>query len=358
MRAAIAANAFQAWAQENRLMNSDFPVQIASQVEERDEVFDALKISAASESILRSKHLAFVGFNDARNEVIAFTNKVITAKDQKILPQTFGDEVTVRYVQGGLASAGVPSSGCVNEPYTLTSSGKYSCGSSVHPARHIGAGTLGALVRDQSGTLFGLSNNHVSGLCSYASEGEKILAPGHPDILAGGLDPFTIGYHHKSLPLIPGTPDNVNIFENRDAAIFKIANADWVSSMQGALYDTPSTIAAIQPGQAIEKVGRTTGHTKGTVICQMVGAFSCNYIVPGIGASVAFFSPVFVAQGIGGAVFSEPGDSGSIVVAELDGDRFAVGLLFAGDKSGHTFILPLEPILTNLGVTLVSGHNV
>lgn len=127
--------------------------------------------------------------------------------------------------------------------------------------------------------------------------------------------------------------------------------------MPGSVYDTPGITVDLAAGQQVEKVGRTTGHTTGRVIGQMAGPYQVGYSVPGVGPAVAFFDPVFVIQG-NNAPFSQPGDSGSLITAMIGTDRYAVGLVFAGDQQGLAYALPLSPILTTLNVTLVTGHNV
>lgn len=255
-----------------------------------------------------------------------------------------------------MAHAGSPTPPGVQHPYVYAN-GKYACGGSIHPARNFGCGTMGCVVTEANGDIFGLSNKHVTGLCNYAHEGEKILAPGHGDITAGGIDPFTIGYHHRSLPMVNGVPDNVDILANRDAAIIRIADPSKVSSMQGSAYDTPGLAGDLAAGQQVEKVGRTTGHTTGTVIGQMAGPYQVAYTVPGIAQAFAFVDPVFVIQGNNGP-FSQPGDSGSLITAMMGTDRVALGLVFAGDQQGLAYAFPLRPILTTLNLTLVTGHHV
>lgn len=357
MRAKEAALAFKAWAQENHLLGREFPVDLGVPDQERDELFDSLQISGMSEQILRARHLNAVAFNEDKREVVVLTARKISQREQKVLPKQFGDNVTVRYEHGGSAQAGLPTGGLVHSAYVVRVNQRYACGGSIHPARHIGAGTLGCLVKDAGGALFGLTNNHVSGLCNYAHAGEKILAPGHLDIDATGIDPFTIGYHSSALPMVGGVPDNVDVTQNRDAALIKITDEALVTSFQGNQYDTPAVVSPMTPGQQVEKVGRTTGHTHGVVVGQLVGPFPVTYQIPGVGTQIAFFDDVFVIKGLSG-VFSQPGDSGSLITSDSVGTRKAVGLLFAGDTQGMTYALPLEPILTTFGVAIVSGHNV
>jgi hypothetical protein len=186
--------------------------------------------------------------------------------------------------------------------------------------------------------------------------GEKILAPGHLDVEANGLDPFTIGFHYKSHQMVSGVPDNVDVVSNSDAALIRLVDENSLTSKQRAHYDTPEKTQPIQPGFKVSKVGRTTDLTHGYVIAQLAGPFPVTYNVSGVGSTISYFDPVFVVQGDSGP-FAAPGDSGSLVVAELNGEKYAVGLVFAGDTHGLSYVLPLMPILDNLKVSLVSGHN-
>jgi hypothetical protein len=158
---------------------------------------------------------------------------------------------------------------------------------------------------------------------------------------------------------------NIEPKEKLDAAIFRIRDEGLVTSYQGQAYDTPAATGPLVPGMMVEKVGRTTGHTKGQVISQMYGAFPVNYTAAlyGFNGSV-LFEPVFCIVG-NGSIFSDSGDSGSLITSvDANGNRIAVGLVFAGMPDVNapggklTLALPLEPVLNQLGVTLVSGHNV
>lgn len=356
MTAETVALSLKAWAQEKHLLANDCLVGAIAEGDVREQIFGGNQVAAYSETILRRRGLNGIAFNNARNEVIVFTHRAVAQKDKKILPDSVEQAVSIRYVHGGIAQAGTNTPSGVQYPYVVNN-GFYACGGSIHPARHFGCGTLGCLLKDANGEIFGLSNNHVTGLCNYAHDGEKILAPGHGDITANGIDPFTIGYHRRSLPLVNGVPDNVDILANRDAAIIKIANPALVSSMQGAMYDTPGTAIDIAPNHQVEKVGRTTGHTTGIVIGQMAGPHQVGYSVPGVGQAVAFFDPVFVIQGNNGP-FSQPGDSGSLITVKMGNDRHAAALVFAGDQQGFSYALPLRPILATLNLSLVTGHNI
>lgn len=320
--------------------------------------------------LLRSKQIQSIGFNESSGEIQVFLRRSAPSKKRaQILPATVGN-IRITYRQGTQNPIGhAPSLPFAQPPYTIRQSlnkqNHFACGGSISVGNNREAGTLGCLVKDSGGTIYGLSNNHVTGSCSYAEVDLPIVAPGIIDVAAGGLHPFTIGFHFKALKLVAGAPGNVNHKDNRDAAIFKIANPLSVTSYQGTVYDTPSACAPLIGGMEVEKVGRTTGHTKGQVLSQLFGAHGIGYTAALYGFSgTVNFEPVFAVVGTGGP-FSENGDSGSLVTSvDKNGVRSAVGIIVGGmtDASSPgkitSIVLPLDPVLSELGVTLVSGHNI
>ena len=161
-----------------------------------------------------------------------------------------------------------------------------------------------------------------------------------------------------------GDPSSVDHTLNSDAALIRIMAPNAISSMQRNAYDTPVSVADLLPGMKVEKVGRTTGHTYGAVLGELFGAVSVNYVAGQYGFSgAAYFEQVFVVHGLGD-VFSDGGDSGSLVTyVDDNGVRHAVGLVFAGcvDNSApggkRSFVLPLRPSLNRFNVSLVAQHN-
>jgi hypothetical protein len=320
--------------------------------------------------LLRAKQIQAVAFNEPRREIIVFTRRALPAskKALKNLPEKV-DDVAVVYRQGAQDTVGneVPQP-FGTPPYVVRQSGgtgRYTCGSSVSVGNYRDAGTLGCLVKNADGQLFGLSNNHVSGGCNFAGVGLPIVAPGIYDVVPNGLSPFTLGFHHAALSMVSGSPDNVDPKGNQDAAIFRIDNFNLVTSFQGTAYDTPSGVAALAPDLQVQKVGRTTGPTHGRVISQMHGAFGVPYNAPLHSfTGWIYFDPIFVITGSGGDLFADNGDSGALITTGEGDDRKAVGIVFAGmaDKTAPggrvTLALPIKPILDAFGVTLVSGHNV
>ncbi len=204
------------------------------------------------------------------------------------------------------------------------------------------AGTIAARVVAGS-DVFALSNNHVYANRNRADVGDNILQPGTVD---GGANPTdAIATLHDFEPIrfcepFPICPEN-----RIDAAIASTTTDQLGNSTPSNGYGTPqSETAAPRLGMAVQKYGRTTGHTKGRIT--------------GINASInvgfrdrtARFTGQIVVSGSG---FSGPGDSGSLIVADGSGsdDRRPVGLLFAGSAT-TTLANPIDLVLDRFDVEI------
>lgn len=308
-------------------------------------------------SALRQKIVAGVLFNDEEQSITLLTRKKIGIRQLEKLPHLAG-AYSLKYLHIGNSFSGGPAVPSDNNGY-YEKNGFYCCGSSIHPVKYPGAGTFGAILMNNQGQIFGLSNNHVSGLCNYADDGEKIIAPGHVDITPRTRDPFTIGVHTRALPMIHGLPPNVDVDSNSDAAIFELRNPNQVTSFQGIWYDTPGIVMEPLGNMVVQKVGRTTGLTTGRIIGTSPNPIAVGYqLLAAGGNATAYFNNVFIAIGENGNPFSLPGDSGSLVTTVLPSmERVAIGIVFAGTQFGHSYILPIRPILEALGMNLVTGHN-
>lgn len=364
MIAKEAARIFHDWATREGLVVGQ-PALPSTQ----DESSKIAPLTEAGRTLLRQKQVMSICFSEAQELITVFT-RLVPPKAKKTLatlPSSI-ENVSIRYRQGSHITAGdLPVQPFGGPAYivrtSLNGDNRYTCGSSISVGNNVDAGTLGALVQDANGQLYGLSNNHVTGCCNFAERNLPIVAPGIRDVTATGLSPFTIGRHHIALPLQIGSPDTVDVTQNTDAAIFRIENSAIVSSHQGDSFDTPSLVDSMAGGMTVRKVGRTTGHTSGEVIGQQYGQFSVNYSAQRYGfMGSIYFENVFTIQGIGDS-FSDHGDSGSLIVSNIQGVDYAVGIVFAGMQDANapggkiTLALPIEPILTHLGVSLVSGHN-
>jgi hypothetical protein len=366
MQAAVAARIFHDWAYSEGLLTELAAPTTSSPAEA------ALiqPVTDLGKTLLRSKQVQAVAFNGPRSEIIVFTKRAAPTNKKQLqaLPSAV-DDVQVRYRQGVQHPVdALPVAPFGGPTYVIRHAGqadRYSCGSSISVGNSREAGTMGCLVRDAQGSLYGLTNNHISGSCSFAGVGLPILAPGVVDVVPGCVPPFTIGFHANSLPFLAGSADNVNPKDNLDAAMFRIRDEGLVSSFQRADYDTPANAAPLAADLEVEKVGRTTGHTRGKVIGEMFGACGIPYSAALYGFSgIVSFEPVFTIAGHGG-LFSDAGDSGSLITTiDQNGQRYAVGIVIGGRVDGSaaggktTIALPISPILQGLGVNLVSGHNI
>ena len=315
--------------------------------------------------ILQDRMIAGIGINELNDEIIVFTRKKLRGADKRVLSNaaiTIGtQQISLVFRDGGLPFAGtVPPPPGAGIPAATMHNGRYTCGSSIFIGSEKGAGTLGCLVRHRTdGTIYGLSNNHISGGCNYAVPGLPIVSPGSLDVAAGAQDPETIGHHSLAYPFIDGLPEIVDASGNLDAAIFKIANLDRVSSMQRTAYDTPADCVPLEVGMRVQKVGRTTGSTHGEVVAEYPAFESIEYELHLIdGKKQVYFQNLFIIMATPGE-FAQPGDSGSLIVeVQQNGPRRGVGIVVGTDGSGLTYALSLHRVLEHFNVDLVSNHNV
>ena len=222
-----------------------------------------------------------------------------------------------------------------------------------HPS--ITAGTIGALVRNAAGDRFILSNNHVLANSNNATIGDATLQPGPFD---GGTAADQIG----TLAAFKAISFAANASNTMDAAI---ARSDEVSNSTPTDdgYGAPSTSIwgdanadgtfddkAAALNLAVQKFGRTTKLTKGTIT--------------GINATVTIcYEPVFIfclrsARFVDQFIiepgtFSGGGDSGSLIVTD-DAGKNPVALLFAG-STAQTIANRIDLVLAEFGVTIDGG---
>lgn len=238
-------------------------------------------------------------------------------------------------------------------------------GASIGHYRSKATGTFGCLVR-RGGETFILSNNHVLTDMNRGKTGDAILQPGPRD---GGGAVDRIATLADFVPLDFGTTapecpclEVIAKLLNYVAAAFRsshrllpVKQTAGINRVDAALarplspalvkdeilcIGKPRGVGEATLGMAVQKTGRTTGHTQGT-ITQIDATVRVEY-----GDSSALFAGQLVAD-----LVSRPGDSGSAV---LDMNKNVVGLLFAGSEV-VTIINPIEEVLARLNVELVVG---
>ncbi len=210
----------------------------------------------------------------------------------------------------------------------------------LHHGRQCFSGTLGSMVQDQINNKFILSNNHVLADINLAKSGELIVQPGLVDTAvpctktpADAVATFT-----RTVKIKFGGGKNTI-----DAAIAAV-NPGMVNPEIQNIGPINSTVATPSIGLAVQKMGRTTCLTFGT-ISSVSGNFKISY---GGGENAKFINEVVINN----SSFSSGGDSGSLIVTQ-DSCPQAVALLFAGSADGSmTIANPISDVLSALGVSM------
>ena len=229
----------------------------------------------------------------------------------------------------------------------------------------ITAGTLGCIVK-RNGQRMILSNNHVLANSNAASVGDPIIQPGRydngkfPADHIANLEEFVrldfgedeptkcsvgraVANILNSLVSIYGSKTRFQATQRRisdnkvDAAIARPLNQDDVSD-EILNIGTISGLGGVGLGDALKKMGRTTGLTQGSVD-QIDVTVNVSYGSDKVAS--------FTEQIMAGAM-SAGGDSGSAV---LNADNKLVGLLFAGSDT-TTIINPIDFVFAALNLTL------
>jgi len=193
-------------------------------------------------------------------------------------------------------------------------------------------------VKDASGNVYALSNNHVYANSNNASIGDGALQPGPYD---GGADPADrIGTlaAFKAINFSGGDNDI-------DAAIALSSTAMLGNSTLSG-YTPTSTPVEGTLNLPVKKEGRTTGVTLGQISEVNVTVTVCYATI----GPFCVQSARYVNQlAIGGGTFSAGGDSGSLIVTQSGNNP--VALLFAG-SSTRTLANRIQAVLAWFNVTI------
>lgn len=200
------------------------------------------------------------------------------------------------------------------------------------------AGTIGARVRSGT-TVYALSNNHVYARENRAPLGSRVLQPGRLDTGCTIDANNVLGTLSAFVPITMSTTASNRV----DAAIAVSDTARLGNSTPSNGYGTPqSATVSAAVGQSVQKYGRTTGHTQGTIT--MVNAT----VNVGYSTGTARFVGQVIVESSG--AFIQPGDSGSLLVTS---NRNPVGLLFAGSSNGRLAVANrIQDVLNAFGVTV------
>ena len=209
------------------------------------------------------------------------------------------------------------------------------------------AGTFGALVKDSSGTLYVLSNNHVlANESGIDPNGQKIvgLPPGSPIYQPGLLDGGNVATDQiaqltRWVDLDASNPNNAV-----DGAIAQVLDKSNVTD--AILFIGPpqgTAVAAVD--MIVHKFGRTTSYRAGRVSSVQYDV-RLTYNVGDV-----IFPDQIAIRGLNAQPFSAAGDSGSAIL-ERSSNKI-VGLLFAGATNNSvTFANHIGDVLSALKVTL------
>ncbi|WP_321867134.1 chymotrypsin family serine protease [Paraburkholderia tropica] len=210
------------------------------------------------------------------------------------------------------------------------------------------AGTLGAFSRvrcDDNGPVHLLSNNHVIANENRSRMKDAVLQPGPSD--GGKVNHDRVAGMARFIPLV-GSPNTVDcaIAEIDPGVDYDPRNIPNLGLFSGGV------ASSVEDGIRLKKFGAASGLTNGRVT-----AFEVNDIVVGYSIGNLRFNEQIEVEGANGGPFAKRGDSGSLVV---DGDRLAVGLVFATSNvggtngKGLTYVNPIRPVLDALNVDLIS----
>jgi hypothetical protein len=218
-------------------------------------------------------------------------------------------------------------------------------GVSTGNANENSAGTIACRVKDSAGNVYALSNNHVYALENTAHAGDEVLQPGRYDGGIPGVDHDHLGSLYAWVGIIFSTSASNTV----DAAIAASDTSLLGNATPADGYGTPQsqTIVAATIGMAVQKYGRTTSLTKGTVT-------GINATIPiGYTSGTAQFVKQIIVQSR--SPFIKAGDSGSLLVTN-DGNKNPVGLVFAGNNAGNYAVAnPIDLVLDALGGLTVDG---
>ena len=204
---------------------------------------------------------------------------------------------------------------------------------------NVAAGTIGCFVTSDGSDRLLLSNNHVLADENRASVGDEILQPAPAD---SGVSPQDrVATLSRLVPLQSLGKNLV------DAAVATLDDTTMEERLiltgLGALNGLRMT--PLQGGEAVFKIGRTTGLTQG-----WISAFDVDDIWVRYDMGLIGFDGQLEIESLDGKPFSLGGDSGALVVDE---DLRAVGLLFAGNDVDTSYANPIQEVFLGLGVRLL-----
>jgi hypothetical protein len=202
------------------------------------------------------------------------------------------------------------------------------------------SGTLGSLVTDGSNDYI-LSNNHILADSDQGHVGDAVSQPGLVDVNCNAADARIVA----NLSAWPVLGSNV------DAALAHLVSGtmNTTGRIEGITPLPSTTVRTPAIGLAVEKSGRTTGVTTGSI--QAVNASVNVRYTTSCGGhksfTISYKNQVVVTPG----TFSAGGDSGSLIVTNDIACPQPVALLFAGSNTS-TIGNPIGEVISQAGIAL------
>lgn len=199
--------------------------------------------------------------------------------------------------------------------------------------QYVMGGTFGALVKTNT-NVYILSNNHVLADENRLAIGSPIFQPALLD--HGRIDADQIAELTRFIKM------KTSRFNKVDAAIARPLNKNLIGK-EVLHIGAPDGTAPAAIDMMVHKFGRTTSYTVGRVV-----SIDTDVTVEYETANFTFENQIIV-QGANGQMFSDSGDSGSIILQR--GTNAAVGLLFGGGPD-HTIANHMGNVLRSLRVRI------
>ncbi len=222
-----------------------------------------------------------------------------------------------------------------------------------HP--DITAGSIGARVKDASGNVYVLSNNHVLANSNNASIGDPTLQPGPYDGGTYPADQIATLYAFQPIDFSLSGTNTIDaaIARSDTLGLGNFTPADdgygtpngkiFGDADNNGLFDDKNALLGLN----VQKYGRTTKLTHGQITGINATVEVCYEVFFGICLQSAYFVDQLIIEPGG---FSGGGDSGSLIVTD-DGTKNPVALLFAGSAT-QTIANRIDLVLNQFGVTV------
>jgi hypothetical protein len=313
-----------------------------------------------------------VGLDDAGNPVIKVYLAEAASKADA-LPMTLEGAPVQQVVTGRLVARGGMGGGgggggmggggsCSSDPKALQS-GPVQMGTSGGWRYDLAngyccGGTLGSLIQS-GGTKYVLSNYHVLYADTSPGGNNRVASAGDPVIHPALID---VGCNANSARNIATLVNNGGSLPNAniDAGIAAVipGEVDETGAILCVGVPSATTVSAFV-GQAVKKMGRTTGLGRGTVD-GLNASVSITYEDECAGSTA--FTKTFTGQIIitnNRCQFLDGGDSGSLMVEDQDTSPSPVGLLYAGSVTCNKFAVavanPINDVLNHYNASMVGN---